>query len=83
MLPVVGEQIEQAIGYGLETKRQIFVYLVSAWALGRDFNRCSPEAFEILGSTELTADSKRLWLSHWVPATVDRAGNGEPSDELG
>ncbi len=62
----VGEEIEKARGYGLLHEDEIAVYVVTAWQLGRDFDRFFPAATLVLESEDYSGPEKRDWLQEWT-----------------
>jgi len=67
----VKDQVKKAQEYGLETERQIIIYVISAWALGEDFDLEFPAAKTVLESDE-TPDEKAAWLEEWTIELFDR-----------
>ena len=59
-------QINASRSYGLETEQQIATYVVSACALGTDFDKRFPAAEQVLTFAFLSAEEKTKWLESWT-----------------
>lgn len=64
---------ERALGYGLETERDAFVFLWAANQMGADFDLVYPQARSILASELLSPEAKTEWLVDWVMACLKQA----------
>lgn len=64
----VGEQIDKARGYGMETESDLALYVATAAMLGPNFDVEFPAATEILNSPVLPASMKTDWLVEWTEA---------------
>jgi hypothetical protein len=62
----VNEQVERALGYGLEAERQVAIYLTTAWMLGQKFDDEFPGAKDILTSKLYAPDEKADRLAKWT-----------------
>lgn len=61
-------QIEKAADYGLESEQHVAAFVITAWLMGKDFDRTYEAAGHVLASQEFTADDKTVWLEDWVDA---------------
>lgn len=62
----VHEQVERALGYGLQAERHVAMYLTTAWLLGQKFDDEFPGAKEILTHALYTPDEKAERLAKWT-----------------
>jgi hypothetical protein len=67
---------EQAMTYGLLSEKEVFTYLWAAKYLGSDFVAVSPAAQKVLSSTQLTGETKMLWLQKWTLAVLEAQSEG-------
>jgi hypothetical protein len=76
--PETERQIRKARGYGLETERQIALYVLTAVRIGPEFDVQQAPAREVLNSRQYTPDQKVEWLeawAEWVLSTMAEAGH--------
>ncbi|MDY6992705.1 MAG: hypothetical protein SVR94_08895 [Pseudomonadota bacterium] len=66
LLPVIHEQVIKARAYGLVTEQQIATYVTTAWLLGRQFDKTSPAAQQVLSASAYTPEEKSEWLTEWT-----------------
>jgi hypothetical protein len=62
----VHEQVERALGYGLQAEQHAAIYLTTAWLLGREFDSEFPAAKDILTSNKMGPDEKAERLAKWT-----------------
>ncbi len=70
-LQTIRQQIARARSFGFQTERQLATWLVSAWALGIDFDSRFPAAQGVLSSPLVTVDEKAAWLESWTRAMFE------------
>ena len=73
---IIHEQVQRARHYGLETERQLMVYLVTAWLLGERFDEKLPAAQAMMNDRSFGPEEKREWLADW---TVELLGRLSPN----
>ncbi|MDR3752325.1 MAG: hypothetical protein P4K93_03140 [Terracidiphilus sp.] len=73
LLDFVKAMVEKAKGYGLKTKRDAAVYVISAYMLGRDFEEDLQVAKRVLSSS-LPGPDKAKWLQDATVSLIDSRG---------
>lgn len=74
--PDVAVQIERAQGYGLLTEQEVATYVISAWLLGKSFDRDFPAATEVLTSS-VPSGMKAHFLEHWTRQMFEELTRGD------
>lgn len=56
----------QAQQYGLQTEKQVAVFIFASWLMGLGFEQKFSIVKQTLSNQNLNADQKMLWLSNWT-----------------